>query len=754
LCCVSAVAQPHYQETFLKVILNGEEVAQNALALKAIDGSIALRASDLRLWRVRLPSESKISFGDEEFIPLIAFPAAFFEIDPTTLSLTIDLPPAAFEPTLITTRPLIPAPQGGAGAYLNYDLLHSDAERSGKVTSGVAELVMFATPKWGVLTNSVLLNDLGDPANSTRLASFWSKDLVNRRESITIGDGFTTASALAVPARFGGVQWGTNFSVDPGFVSVPTTSIVGITERQAVVELFVDGALRQTSSVPAGPFEIEQVSGMTGQGEMQLVITDLLGRQQVIIQPYYLGPTNLSRGVEDYSIQAGVIRRNYGKASTDYGSEFAGADYRRGLTDRVTLGGHVEVMQTFKVGGVEGAFVMPGFGTLGLTALMSSSSENSGWRTGLSFDYRTRHYGFGFASKWTTRDFRQIGLREGTLPTSREGRAYFNFSMGSRGSLGVNWVKRVLRGEDSQSLVSAMYTVNLGFTTLLLQGVRVYEPDPATTLNLTMVIPLGLSRSAQVGGVWKRDGRTGFVQYQKALGQADTGYAYRFRAENSAHTIRSSALYDGSLALHGSNGRIAIDAAYYGDSFNYRAGLNGGLAFMNGDIFLTRSIRHGLAVVDTGGVGGITVYRDNHEVGLTDKNGRIVVPQLHPYYGNRLRIDPLDAPLDTTVDEIEKFAVPYMRAGVVVRFPIKQSRSVTLTLVDSAGGFIPAGSIVRAGSVAAHEPVARDGFLYLRDLDIGQTTFSVDRGAQTCQFTLDISQHSEPLAHLGYVTCH
>jgi len=754
LYCVSAVAQALYQETFLKVILNGEEVAQNALALKAIDGSIALRASDLRVWRVRLPSESKISFGDEEFIPLIAFPAAFFEIDPTTLSLTIDLPPAAFETTLITTRPVIPAPQGGAGTYLNYDLVHTDGEQSGNVTSGVAELVMFATPKWGVLTNSVLLNDLGDPANSTRLASFWSKDLVNRRESITIGDGFTTASALAVPTRFGGVQWGTNFSVDPGFVSVPTTSIAGITERQAVVELFVDGALRQTSSVPAGPFEIEQVSGMTGQGEMQMVITDLLGRRQVIVQPYYLGPTNLASGVEDYSIQAGAIRRDYGKASTDYGSEFAGADYRRGLTDRVTLGGHMEVTETFQVGGVEGAFVMPGFGTLGLTALMSSSSEHSGWRTGLSFDYRTRHYGFGFASKWTTRDFRQIGLGVGTLPPSREDRAYFNLSMGFRGNFGVSWAKRVLRGEDSQSVVSAMYTVNLGFTTLLLQGVKVYEPDPATTVNLTLVIPLGLSRSAQLGGAWERDGRTGFIQYQKTLGQADTGYAYRFRAENSDHGIRSTARYDGSAALHGRNGRIAIDAAYYDESYIYRAGLSGGLAFMDGDVFLTRSIGHGLAVVDTGGVGGLTVYRENHEVGSTDKDGRILVPQLHPYYGNRLSIDPLDAPLDTTVDEIEKFAVPYTRAGVVVRFPIKQSHSVTLTLVDSAGDFIPTGSIVRAGSVAAHEPVARDGFLYLRDLDIGQTTFSVDIDEQTCEFTLNISHHSEPLAHLGRVTCH
>jgi len=753
LHCLSVAAQLRYEETFLEVFLNGEEVTQSALLLQAVDGSFALRAKDLRAWRVRLPPDSQIMHADEYFVPLAAFPGASYEIDPATMSLSIDLPPAAFEATRIRMRPVSPAPQGGTGAYLNYDLLYTDGEQRDPTASGVAELVMFAGPKWGVLANSVLLKELHDTPSTIRLASSWSKDLVNRRETITVGDGFTAASALAVPVRFGGIQWATNFSVDPGFVSVPATNIAGIAERRAVVELFVDGALRQTSDVPAGPFEIEQISGITGQGEIQMVVTDLLGRQQVVVQPYYLGPANLASGVADFSIEAGVLRQNYGEASVDYGSGFASASYRRGLSDQITLGGHLEGTRAFQAGGIEGAFVLPRIGTLGLTALVSKTTDDTSWRAGVSFAYRTLHYGYGIASTWTTRNFRQIGFAGDVLPPARVDRAHFNLSLGPHGNLGVSWANRKLRGEDSQSVASLTYTARLEFATLLLQGTRVYEPDPATTVGLTMVFPLGSSRSVQLGWARKDNGRSGFVEYQRGLGQADTGYAYRLRAENTIQGTDDSARYDGSLALYGKTGRITFDADRTNEADSYRAGLSGSVVFMDGDMFLTRSVRHGLAVVDTGGVGGITIYRDNHRVGQTADDGRILVPQLQPYYGNKLHIDPLDVPLDATVGESETLAVPYARAGVVVRFPVKRSHSVTLTLVDFAGAFIPTGSTVRAGAEVTDTPVALDGFLYLHDLDIGRTIFTVDGGERPCQFTLDIPQDLEPLAHLGHVTC-
>ncbi|MEN8130015.1 MAG: fimbria/pilus outer membrane usher protein [Pseudomonadota bacterium] len=749
LPCISVAAQPLYVEIFFKVSLNGEEVAHSALLLQTDDGALALRAEDLLAWRVRLPPDSRIMHAGEYYVPLAAYPGASYEIDPTALSLSIELPPAAFEATRIRRRPVYPAPQRGIGAYLNYDLLYSDVEQHDPVASGVAEVVMFAPPKWGVLVNSALFEKLHDAPSTTRLASSWSKDLVDRRETVTVGDGFTAASALAIPVRFGGVQWATNFSVDPGFVSVPTTNIAGIAERQAVVEIFIDGALEQTSEVPAGPFEIEQISGVTGQGEIQMVITDLLGRQQVIVQPYSLGPQNLAGGVADFSVESGVLRQNYGKVSTDYGPGFASASYRRGLTDRITLGGHLEVASAFQAGGIEGAFALPRIGALGLIALCSTNTDDTGWRAGASYVYRARRYGFGIASEWTTRSFRQIGLAGDVLPPAHVDRARFNLSMGSYGNLGVSWANRELRGEDNQSVASTFYTARLGPATLILQGTRVYEPDPATTVGLTMVFPLGPSRSAQLGGTRKDNSSSGFAQYQRGLGQADTGYAYRLRTERNDDLAR----YDGSLALHGESGRITFDANRTGDANSYRAGLGGGVVLMDGDIFLTRPVRRGLAVVDTGDVGGITVYRNNHKVGKTGDDGRILVPQLQPYYRNQLRIDPLDAPLDATVGESEKLAVPYARAGVVVHFPVKRSHSVTLTLVDIDGAPIPAGSTVRVGTVVADTPVALDGFLYLHDLDIGQTILTIDGGKRPCQFTLDIPEDPEPLAYLGRVIC-
>ena len=84
-----------------------------------------------------------------------------------------------------------------------------------------------------------------------------------------------------------------------------------------------------------GPFTIDRLPAITGAGQMQVVVTDALGRQQVITQPYYSGRTLLRQGLNEYSFEAGAIREDYGLRSNAYGDLILAGTFRRGLTERL-----------------------------------------------------------------------------------------------------------------------------------------------------------------------------------------------------------------------------------------------------------------------------------------------------------------------------------------------------------------------------------------------------------------------------------
>ena len=94
--------------------------------------------------------------------------------------------------------------------------------------------------------------------------------------------------------------------------------------------------------MPPGPFTIDRVPTITGAGQMQVVVTDALGRQQVIAQPYYTGPTLLRAGLSEYSFEAGAIRSDYGLPQQRLRRLRAAGTYRRGFSDSVTAEVHAE----------------------------------------------------------------------------------------------------------------------------------------------------------------------------------------------------------------------------------------------------------------------------------------------------------------------------------------------------------------------------------------------------------------------------
>jgi len=142
----------------------------------------------------------------------------------------------------------------------------------------------------------------------------------------------------------------------------------------------------------ARAFAIDNVPALTGSGQLQVVVTDVLGRQQVLSQPYYSGTALLRPGLAEYSLEVGSLRENYGVDSFAYGDLVGSATYRRGITNTLTAGTRVEAQGngTFAAG-ADSAWQA---GTLGIvTAHVAAGGDGSqsGFLGGIGLEHNGRY---------------------------------------------------------------------------------------------------------------------------------------------------------------------------------------------------------------------------------------------------------------------------------------------------------------------------------------------------------------------------
>src|SRR5690606_1227861 len=89
-----------------------------------------------------------------------------------------------------------------------------------------------------------------------------------------------------------------------------------------------------------------------GAASGQVVITDALGRVSTLMFDLYHAPALLRRGLADWSVEAGFLRRDYGLRSFAYAPDpFLSATIRRGMSDHLTLEAHGEFTRRLALAG-------------------------------------------------------------------------------------------------------------------------------------------------------------------------------------------------------------------------------------------------------------------------------------------------------------------------------------------------------------------------------------------------------------------
>ncbi|MCA8106504.1 MULTISPECIES: fimbria/pilus outer membrane usher protein [Burkholderia] len=730
-------------ELLYQVDINRQGLDETALLIKAADGAFYVSADDLKRWRLRRPDVAPLAGNDTPYYPLNAIAGLTYTVDEQNLTMAISAPAQAFVGATFdeTERHRASAVEPGIGGFFNYDLL---AEQAAGQThgSGLFELGFFN--RFGVGVGTFLADEAGPTRRLTRLETTWTTDRPGHLASLRIGDAISRAGMWGRAVRFGGIQYATNFATQPGLVTIPLQGVSGQAVLPSTVDVYVNNALTSTREVAPGPFAINNVPVVTGQGDVRVVVRDVMGREQVITQSFYASANLLKRGMQDFSYEIGKERRDFGLASNDYGRWFASATHRIGMTDRFTGEIHAEAEASRQNVGVGGVVLAGPLGVLNAAAAASRSAGGAGALATIGAESQAGLVEIGAHAQWATPHFAQIGLEPGRLAPKLLTSVNVGLGMGRFGSLGLAHVFLDDRDGYKTQLLSLSYSAQLG--RFGFANVSVSKPlsgAGATIVGVAWTIPVDNRTSASVT-MMHQQGRTEMLaQLQRSLPVGE-GFGYALQAGNDTQ--------DASATLQTRTGTYSVEAAAYRGRAGVRANVAGGVAFVDGTARLSRQITDSFALVKVPGFANVGILADNQLVAHTDASGVALLPRLRAYENNPISIEQADLPFDATIGTLKLDAVPYFRSGMALVFPITRSRGAMLTLDLADGAHLPAGAIVTIDGRKDAFPVGRDGVVYVTGLSEQNRLHAAWRDRQ-CDVTVRFPAGDDPLPDLGTHLC-
>ena len=641
--------------------------------------------------------------------------------------------------------------------FLNYDVNY--AASTFRTSSSTNDLGLLSelglSTDWGVLTSSQagrnLLGNrtLGESHTWRRLETTFTRDFPDDNRTLRLGDTTTRAGTWGRNAYFGGIQFGSNFALTPGFIRQPLPVLTGLSTAPSTVELYVNDVLRQTSSVPTGPFTLDNFPVMSGGGEARLVVRDLLGRETVIIQSFLTSGQLLAEGLNDWSLEAGNLRRDLGTASNHYGSGFASGSWSRGIDGDLTLEGRAELTRDMQVAGLSTIVALRNQ-VLGKAAIVASHEGNIGngfyWILGM--ERQALRSSATFEVRGASRNFRQLGLDAATKPIKFQVAGNWSLQADEVGSFGIGFASIAQFDGSHVSTISGNYARHIGRGYINLSGSRAISGFNGTAISFTVTLPLENNRLLS-SSYTRRDGNNDFYATVSQNQTPSSDFSWRALA---GHQQNQSRAEGGALYL-GRYGLVTADVSVSPDQRALRTGGNGGLVLADGHVFATRRVDESFAVAEVPGYGNVGIGLGSNVLTRTDANGIALIPRLVPYQNNSVRIDPRELPINAELDSIEEVAVPAWRSAVKVIFPVRSGRGALVKIKLDDGDVAPAGAIVHIVGDKQEFYVARRGEAFITGLKPTNQVM-LRWMEQTCTFDLTLLRESaDEIVRVGPLHC-
>jgi outer membrane usher protein len=437
----------------------------------------------------------------------------------------------------------------------------------------------------------------------------------------------------------------------PGFsgsAAVPST-----------VDVYVNNVRTISQDVDSGPFRMNNLPILSGQGDASIVVRDSSGRDVETTLPFLVSNKLLRSGLFDFSVEAGYPRLFYGVRSNVYDSELAGsASMRYGFSDRLTLETHAEATNGLANGGIGASLGLNSIGIASAAIASSLQGSSAGGQVyaafdttlfGLSISASTLRTigGYNDLASMTARPFGFVPVEAlspaafvaGSLPQNslwplRPPRVQDQFSVGLplpylKGSLNFGYVYEEDPLGNRVKLLDVSYSRQLfGGASFFATAFAGLDNRRNTGISLGLSIPLGGDVTASSGASHDSSGFAVANDLTKPLRQESGSFGYRISDLEGEGTLRTA-----SAAYRGDYGKVEATANQSPSGFAGTLGVEGAIIAAGGDVFFANRVDDAFAVVDAGAP-GIEVFHENRPVAHTDDSGKAIVPSLNAYQPN------------------------------------------------------------------------------------------------------------------------
>lgn len=703
-------------------------------------------------WRLLVrPDTAAIDYRGFRYYPISAVTGVEARLDAEKATLELSIPPDAFTATRLARElsavrprsPVVPA------VFLNYDLNYSHV--GGPVpTDGLGLLgEVGASGGWGVLTQTFVAPNLvsGNARGLTRLETSFRRDFPEQGYTFTGGDSVFRTGLLGRNAYFGGVQFGTNFSLAPYINRQPVPLIAGETSTPSTVQLYVNDVLRETSNVPPGPFTLDNLPVLSGNGDVTVRVRDILGRETLITQPFLITADLLAPGLNDWSVEAGKLRDDLGTESGNYGETFAAGMVRRGLSTTTTGELRLELSRSLSAAGLAAVHAV-GSSLVLRGGAMASRHDRLGTGTRWLLGFERPGYGTTLAAtlEGNTRGFRSLGEADASVPVRLQAAAQASWA-GKWGRFGLAVAYQEPYDDEAVSTYSLNWgTAVRGNWQLNTYYTRVFGRSDGYTLGAMLVIPLDRRTNTSTSVQVQKD-RTEFYSSATHSPPGATGWAWRALAAHQREARAEAAV--NYLSPHG---LFSAEAAARPHQTDLRLGAVGGAVWVKDKVFAVPRFDQSAALVSVSGQEDVGVGIGAHASQKTDAQGLALVNRLMAYQGNPVRLDPNDLPLSAEIESIEQDVVPPWRSVAAVDFKVRGGMAALLSIVLDDGVPAPPGATLRIEGEDQQFLVARRGEAYVTGLKATNRLRLQWRDRQ-CSLVVQLPPGSPEISRVGPLRC-
>ena len=704
------------EELFLEVTLNGQETG---LILRftrqpgTVLGSTGLNSTVQNLRDLELDPQ-RLGVADRESVNLDDVRGLRYTYDPATQRIALRLDDALRTPVALNARSLRQPGEASVtpGAVFSYDAF---ARRGDERYLSVANELRYFNAS-GVFSTTGVFNSSNLLTQYVRLDSSWVRSDPHTLETWQVGDLISSSLTWSRSLRMGGVQWRKSFDLRPDLLTFPVASLSGSSVVPSAVSLYVNGVRQMETAVPSGPFVINQVSGLTGAGQATLVTRDTAGRAVTTVVPLYVDTRLLAEGLTDYSVELGVLRRDYTSKSFSYDNSPAlSGSMRRGVTDRLTVEAHGEAGNGVVNGGVGGMWRMGQIGVLTGSVAGSvagaSGGTGKGAQASIGYQYLSPGFSIDMESLRASRHYSDLGTADGGPGIRASNRVNVNLGLFGGQTLGLSFISQRVAITPPARVAALSYAATLGAGLYLsVSAYRDFRDANTRGVYFSLSGTFGERLSANASS-----GRQNGVQSKNLTLGRTVDYAGGFgwglqSLENNGATLRQA---QGTYL--GNYGQVGAFLQESGGKRETAFSASGSVVVMEGSVHAARQVGAGFALVSAG-VGGLPVLQENRPIGTTSSSGYLLVPNLTPYLSNQISIDTSSLPLDARIARTTLTVIPARRSGVVADFPVETYAAASVILHDAAGLPLAAGLEVLHVESGTTTVTGFDGLAFIDNL--------------------------------------